>query len=226
MTKEKLLKIFMILDIVFTLEIAISFVLSTYNFSFQPFLIKLDLLALFYFLIEFIIKVFLDRKNLKEFFSNFYNLLDSLVILAFLGYLLFDLTSTRALVEIRIINLIRLLVLLRVFKLRKYSQSPFVLNFVTVTTLMFIFSCILWVVESNVNPGIKNFMDAFYFTVITFTTIGYGDITPQTTLGKLIIIFGIIAIISGLTTNVQKYIVKEKEKESTDTKEDLQEITK
>ncbi|HIC87474.1 MAG TPA: ion transporter, partial [Aquificae bacterium] len=177
MTKEKLLKIFMILDIVFTLEIAISFVLSTYNFSFQPFLIKLDLLALFYFLIEFIIKVFLDRKNLKEFFSNFYNLLDSLVILAFLGYLLFDLTSTRALVEIRIINLIRLLVLLRVFKLRKYSQSPFVLNFVTVTTLMFIFSCILWVVESNVNPGIKNFMDAFYFTVITFTTIGYGDIT-------------------------------------------------
>ncbi|HIC86875.1 MAG TPA: two pore domain potassium channel family protein, partial [Aquificae bacterium] len=81
-------------------------------------------------------------------------------------------------------------------------------------------------VESNVNPGIKNFMDAFYFTVITFTTIGYGDITPQTTLGKLIIIFGIIAIISGLTTNVQKYIVKEKEKKSTDTKEDLQENTK
>jgi voltage-gated potassium channel len=74
---------------------------------------------------------------------------------------------------------------------------------------MFIFSCIIWVVEYKANPQIKNFMDAFYFTVITFTTIGYGDITPKTSLGKLIIILGIIAIISGLTTNIQKYIVKE-----------------
>jgi len=210
MTKEKLLKILMVLDIVFTLEIAISFVLSTYNFSFTSFLIKLDFLALAYFLIEFIIKVYLNRNNLKEFFSDFYNLVDSLVILAFLGYLLFDLISTRALVEIRLINLIRLLVLIRVLKLRKYSHTPFYLNFITITTLMFIFSCIIWVVEYKVNPGIKNFMDAFYFTVITFTTIGFGDITPQTTLGKLIIIFGIIALISGLTTNIQKYILKER----------------
>ena len=210
MTKENLLKIFMILDIIFTLEIAISFVLSTYNPSFQSFLMKLDLLALSYFFIEFVIKVFINRNNLKSFFSDIYNLIDSLVILAFLGYLLFDIISTRALIEIRLINLLRILILLRVLKLRKYSQSPFILNFITITTLMFIFSCIIWVVESSANPGIKNFMDAFYFTVITFTTIGFGDITPQTTLGKLIIIFGIIALISGLTSNVQKYIVKER----------------
>ncbi len=209
MTNEQLLKIFMILDFVFTLEIAISFVLSTYDLSFEPLLVKLDFLALVYFLVEFIIRLFINKNNLKEFFSDFYNLIDSLVILAFLGYLIFDLTSTRALVEIRIINLIRLLILIRVLKLRKYSQSPFFLNFITITTLMFIFSCIIWVVEYKVNPGIKNFIDAFYFTVITFTTIGYGDITPKTSLGKLIIIFGIIAIISGLTTNIQKYIVKE-----------------
>ncbi len=212
------LKIFFILDIIFTLEIAISFVLSTYNFNFGPILLKLDFLALTYFLIEFVIKLYIYRYHLKEFFSDFYNIIDSLVIIAFLGYLLFDFTSTRAIIEIRMVNLLRLLLLLRVLKLRKYSQSPFVLNFLTILTLMFIYACLIWVVEYKANENIKNFMDAFYFTVITFTTIGYGDITPKTTLGKLIVIFGIIAIISGLTTNLQKYLVSQISEEENKTK--------
>ena len=38
--------------------------------------------------------------------------------------------------------------------------------------------------------GIANFIDAFYFTVITLTTIGYGDITPSETAGRVMMAAG------------------------------------
>ncbi len=40
-----------------------------------------------------------------------------------------------------------------------------------------------------------NYLDAFYFTVITLTTVGYGDFSPHTTLGKL---FSMLYILLGL----------------------------
>ena len=52
-----------------------------------------------------------------------------------------------------------------------------------------------------------SFVDALYFSVITLTTVGYGDITPQTDAGKLFtvvyVLFGIAIIVA--TTN---YIVR------------------
>ncbi|XRO77622.1 potassium channel family protein [Methanocaldococcus sp. 10A] len=66
--------------------------------------------------------------------------------------------------------------------------------------------------ENGANPKINNFTDAFYFTVISITTIGYEDITSQTMWGKMIIVFAVLYIISGLISKVQKIISYEIEK--------------
>ncbi len=54
-------------------------------------------------------------------------------------------------------------------------------------------------------------LDSWYFIVITLTTVGYGDITPHTSIGKFItpifILTG-IGIMTSLITGMNKYIMK------------------
>jgi voltage-gated potassium channel len=53
-------------------------------------------------------------------------------------------------------------------------------------------------VENAINPYVKTFGDAFYFTVVTLSTVGFGDIIPMSEAGKwvtvLMILSGIILI--------------------------------
>ena len=50
--------------------------------------------------------------------------------------------------------------------------------------------------SGNFNIHINSLVTALYFTVVTISTVGYGDITPVTEIGR---IFVIILIISGLS---------------------------
>jgi len=84
------------------------------------------------------------------------------------------------------------------------EEHQALMNFLTLLIICFISSCLIWIAEADVNPAINNFFDAFYFTTISITTVGYGDITPKTDAGKLIIIFSVLFFISGLITSLQK----------------------
>jgi voltage-gated potassium channel len=46
-------------------------------------------------------------------------------------------------------------------------------------------------------PSVDSFADAFYFTVVTASTVGYGDITPESTIGEL---FAVSVLIVGVTS--------------------------
>lgn len=54
-----------------------------------------------------------------------------------------------------------------------------------VSAMLLAFTVFYYYVEGPANPNINTWLDAFYFTVITTRTIGFGDISPQTTSGKL-----------------------------------------
>jgi len=59
------------------------------------------------------------------------------------------------------------------------------------------------------------FLDALYFTSITLSTVGYGDVTPQTVMGKLLVILSIvlgIAFIAAALTIVTNYTLQKQEK--------------
>ncbi|WP_421077678.1 hyperpolarization-activated voltage-gated potassium channel [Methanothermococcus sp. Ax23] len=191
-----------IIGILCTIEILISFILSTYNPPYEYILMELDFISISFLTFEFFYKL-MGAKNKLKFFKNIYNIIDAIVVGAFALYLL-QMTSTTAVVSLRIINAVRILILLRVIKFKHLNLSRESINFITILIFSFILSCFIWLAENEVNPKINNFADAFYFTVISITTIGYGDITPQTMWGKIIIVLAVLYIVSGLITRAQK----------------------
>jgi voltage-gated potassium channel len=74
--------------------------------------------------------------------------------------------------------------------------------------IFFISSGLFFYVENPLNPNVQTFGDAFYFTVVTLTTVGFGDITPLSEAGKWITVFMILSGIILIPWQISR-IVKE-----------------
>jgi voltage-gated potassium channel len=54
---------------------------------------------------------------------------------------------------------------------------------------------VVWILERHTNPGLSNFNDALWWAIVTTTTVGYGDITPQTGLAR---VFATVLMLLGI----------------------------
>jgi len=69
--------------------------------------------------------------------------------------------------------------------------------------IVFSFGSIFYALEYGINGELHSYLDAIYWALVTVSTVGYGDISPITDLGKIISMFGIvfgIAMISFVTS--------------------------
>jgi voltage-gated potassium channel len=77
----------------------------------------------------------------------------------------------------------------------------------TVITIVFIFSGFFYYVEStNPQASISSYGDALYFTMITISTVGYGDITPSSELGRWLTVFMIFCTMGLVPWQVGKLV--------------------
>jgi voltage-gated potassium channel len=163
-----------------------------------------------FFTIEYALRIYCVKDRSRYIFS-FYGIVDLLAILpTFLGLFL---TDVHYLVVIRILRILRVF---RVFKLTQYtsqakvlvdalrrSREKVIVFFFSIFTLAIIFGAIMYIVEDNQN-GFTSIPKSVYWAIVTITTVGYGDISPQTPLGQaiasLVMITGysIIAIPTGI----------------------------
>ena len=74
------------------------------------------------------------------------------------------------------------------------TSVPFWVMTFSCNFAVFIAALVFYQIEQGINPQIRNFLDAVWWSFSTVTTVGYGDITPQTSSGKII---GILLMISG-----------------------------
>lgn len=145
--------------------------------------------------------------------TSFFGIIDLLSILPTYASLFFPAAS--ALLDIRILRLLRVF---RIFKLTLYineytmlggalrASSRKILVFLSVVLMaVLILGTMMYVVEGP-KHGYTSIPVAMYWAVVTMTTVGYGDITPQTGLGKTIASFmmllgwGILAVPTGIVT--------------------------
>lgn len=117
---------------------------------------------------------------------------------------------------LKLFRLLRTLKVLRAFKFLRYSKSFDIITNVfkkqkkvlsAVATMAIAYILISALVIYNVEPeSFKTFFDAIYWATISLTTVGYGDIYPITTIGRIVTMisstFGIaiIALPSGIIT--------------------------
>ncbi|WP_339411113.1 MULTISPECIES: ion transporter [unclassified Pseudomonas] len=164
------------------------------------------------FAIEYVVRLYCAPKPLRYAFS-FFGLIDLLAILP--GILALFYPDTQYLLIIRVIRMLRVF---RVLKLSPYlrqanflltalrgSRQKIIVFFACIATMVTVFGTLMYVIEGPVH-GFTSIPKGIYWAVVTLTTVGFGDIVPQTPLGQalstLVMITGysIIAVPTGIFT--------------------------
>ncbi|MDO9167956.1 MAG: ion transporter [Methylobacter sp.] len=164
------------------------------------------------FTVEYILRIFCIHRPIKYIIS-FYGLIDLLALVpSYLGIFISDSHY------LQVIRILRVLRIFRVLKLVRFiNQSNLLINALmasrlkitifmfTISTLLVIFGSAMYLIEGP-EHGFANIPVSIYWAVVTLTTVGFGDITPQTDLGRalsavvMISGYAIIAVPTGIFT--------------------------
>jgi voltage-gated potassium channel len=165
------------------------------------------------FTIEYGVRLAVVR-NRWRYASSFFGVVDLVSILPL--YLELVLPDSHYLMTIRILRLLRIF---RVLKMGRHlgeaaillnairaSRDKIIVFLLGVGALVCVEGTIMYVLENERNPDFSSIPQSVYWAVVTLTTVGFGDITPVTVLGKMMATvvmltgFSIIAVPIGVVT--------------------------
>ena len=195
--------------------------------------VKLEYARLFYiaewtftilFTIEYLLRLFISPNPRKYAFS-FLGIIDLLATLP--SYIALVVTGGTYLVVIRSIRLLRIF---RILKLGRYvreasalsnallaSRHKILVFLGAVTTLVMISGTLMYMIE-GAPGGFTSIPRSIYWAIVTITTVGYGDIAPQTVTGQfvasilMLMGYAIIAVPTGIVTSEMVSAEKERVK--------------
>jgi voltage-gated potassium channel len=189
--------------------------------QFGPLLRALEWTITILFTIEYILRLYSVRKPLR-YATSFFGIVDLLSILP--TYLSFFIAGSQSLLVIRALRLLRVF---RILKLAHFVGEARLLRAAlhasvrkitvflgAVLTIVIIVGALMYMIEGSEN-GFTSIPQSIYWAIVTMTTVGYGDIAPQTLLGKIIasavmiLGYAIIAVPTGIVTVELASSVKE-----------------
>lgn len=175
-------------------------------------LLFLEWIVTILFTIEYIGRIISIKKPFQYIFS-FYGIVDfSSTAPLYLSYLF---PGSQVLLTFRIFRMLRIFRILKLVKFigeasqlkkaLKASKTKIVVFIYVILILSVSMGTIMYWVESD-ESGFTSIPRSIYWTIVTLTTVGYGDIAPQTNLGQFIATiimvmgYGIIAVPTGIVT--------------------------
>ncbi|MBX2845635.1 MAG: ion transporter [Saprospiraceae bacterium] len=176
-------------------------------------IIRLEWIFTILFTIEYVARIISVRRPIK-YITSFYGIIDLLSILPTFMALLFDGGGQ----SFAVIRALRLLRIFRIFKLARYTREASLIGkalvnsrykififMLTMLTIVTIIGSLMYLVEGS-ESGFDSIPKSIYWAIVTLTTVGYGDITPQTPLGQFLaamimfIGYTIIAVPTGIVS--------------------------
>ena len=165
------------------------------------------------FSIEYFMRIYTIKKP-KTYILSFYGIIDLLSILpTFIGLFL---AGTHYLAIIRMLRLLRVFRVLKLVQFIgasnsllqtvKVSRHKIGVFFLFVSITVTIMGSIMYIVE-GAQSGFTSIPKSIYWAIVTLTTVGYGDISPQTPIGQaiasLVMLLGyaVIAVPTGIITS-------------------------
>lgn len=180
--------------------------------EYKGILIGIEWFLTIVFTIEYVLRVVCVSRPSKYIFS-FFGIIDLLAILP--TYLSLIFVNTHYLLVIRAVRLLRVF---RVFKMARYvseakvlvtalksSQPKIVAFLVAVLSIVIIMGALMYLIEGDRN-GFTSIPQSMYWAIVTLTTVGYGDVVPQTPVGKflasivMVMGYAIIAVPTGIVS--------------------------
>lgn len=204
-----------VLIVVILLSIAVVMAdsVQAVHLAYGPTLLVIEWIFTLLFTAEYIARLLCVRRPV-QYAGSFFGIIDLIAVLP--TYLAFFFPGLHALLDVRVLRLLRVF---RVFKLTAYvaeyqflgralaASSRKILVFLSaVLMLVLIMGTVMYVVEGQTN-GYTSIPTSVYWAITTVTTVGFGDISPKTDLGRLISSFlmlmgwGILAVPTGIVTS-------------------------
>jgi len=164
------------------------------------------------FTVEYILRVLIIRKPISYIFS-FYGIIDLLSVLP--TYIGLFVLGSHHLIVIRVLRMLRIF---RILKLTRYtlagrtlaramwaSREKISVFIFFVIVLVIVVGTVMYLIEGEAH-GFTSIPRGIYWAIVTLTTVGYGDISPQTPFGQfmasvvMIMGYAIIAVPTGIVT--------------------------
>ncbi len=209
----KLFDIILIASILISVFVVMLDSVKHFNEKYEEIFLIIEWFFTILFTVEYILRLYSVGKPLKYALS-FFGVVDLLAILPTYFGLFFPGT--------RYFSVIRILRVLRIFRVLKFvqylgeaktlltalkaSRKKIIVFIFSVLTLVVILGSLMYVIEGEEN-GFTSIPRSIYWAIVTLTTVGYGDISPQTEIGQtlaafiMILGYGIIAVPTGIVTS-------------------------
>lgn len=183
-----------------------------FDAKFHNAFVILEIIITAFFTIEYALRI-LTIKNKKAYIFSFFGIIDFLAILPFYLSLFFPITKyfliLRMLRMLRIFRILNLMDFMNdgyfIVRAMKNSSRKIYIFLLFLIIFSVIIGSMMFMVEGH-REGFESIPQSVYWAVVTVTTVGYGDVSPGTPLGKFLSVllmlagYSIIAVPTGIVT--------------------------
>lgn len=219
--KGRAFDIVVVISIISSSLLVLAESVESLNREYGTMLISLSWFFFAVFTIEYALRVIYSGDR-KKYIVSFFGVVDLMAILPF--FISIFTPEAHFLVVVRLFRLLRLFSILKmgryvkesgtIVKALRASRAKIIVFTFAILFIVTFVGTLMYIVEGQTN-GFSSIPEAMYWATVTVATVGYGDITPKTPLGRfiasmlMIVGYGIIAVPTGIITHEMSNVKRE-----------------